>query len=263
MNIRLKTALEVHRIRRSSRIIETLFQELREVIKPGITPKKIDTFCEQFFRTHHVTSAQKGYRGYPASVCVSPNHIAAHGIPNEIPLERGDIFTVDVTIYLDGWHSDAAWTFSVGPPNPKALYLIKCAWKASMAGVFAARAGNRLGDVGAAIQRTALRFGCSVLEDFAGHGIGEAFHEDPVVANTGSKGVGQPIVPGMVFTIEPILCLGAPKVKTLEDGWTVVTCDGSLTAQYEHTIAIFGDRTEVLTLSSFKPEEHLDGPPFF
>ncbi|MBP7494901.1 MAG: type I methionyl aminopeptidase [Spirochaetales bacterium] len=263
INIRLKTSLEVHRIRKPSRIIEQLFQELREIIKPGITTKGIDSFCDEYFKRHHVVSAQKGYRGFPASVCVSPNQVAAHGIPNNYPLGRGDIFTVDVTIYMDGWHSDAAWTFIVGPPRPEALYLIKSAWQATRAGVMAARAGNRLGDIGAAIQKIAAHFGCAVLDDFAGHGIGESFHEDPIVANTGTNGVGQPIVPGMVFTVEPILSLGGSRVKTLEDGWTVVTCDNCLTAQFEHTVAVFGDRTEVLTFSERNLESCPEEPPFY
>ncbi|MFQ3620303.1 MAG: type I methionyl aminopeptidase [Spirochaetales bacterium] len=262
-HIPLKTALEIYRIRKTSRIIENLFRELKPNIKPGITTKEINTFCENFFHLHGVTSAQKGYRGFPASVCVSPNHIATHGVPNTSPLQEGDIFTLDVTLQAEGWHSDAAWTFSVGKPSPSALYLIQCAWKTTLAGVRAAKAGNRLGDVGAAIQRAASRQGCAILEDFAGHGIGQNFHEEPIVANTGTKGVGQPLVPGMVFTIEPIVCMGEGTVKTLEDGWTVVTKDGSLTAQFEHTVAIFSDHTEVLTWSEGSLEKYPNLPPFY
>lgn len=261
--IPLKTSLDVQRMKKPSRLIERIFRDLKGIMKRGLTTGEIDRYCAGLFDAHHATSSQKGYRGFPASVCVSPNSVAVHGVPGDLFLTDGDIVTVDITLNMDGWHSDAAWTYLVGKYGPDKLHLLKAAWRCSMAGIMAAKAGNRLGDVGDAIQRTARKFGCSVLDDFAGHGIGENLHEEPIVANTGTRGVGQPIVPGMVFTIEPILCLGRPEVKTLEDGWTVVTRDGSPTAQFEHTIAIFGDRTEILTLTREDIHLNLDLPPFF
>jgi len=261
-NITLKTSLDIHRMRRSSRLIERIFRSIKEMLRPGITTREIDDFCARLFFENKAVSSQKGYRGFPASICTSVNQVAVHDIPNEIPLRDNDILTVDITINIDGWHSDSAWTYIVGRPDAERLHLLKAAWKTTLAGILAARAGNRLGDVGAAIERAAKRMGCSVLDDFAGHGIGSAFHEDPIVANSGTKGTGQPIIPGMVFTVEPIVCLGKPHVSVLPDGWTAVTDDGSLTAQFEHTVAIFRDRTEILTLSD-ELRNNLDLPPFF
>jgi methionyl aminopeptidase len=261
--IPLKTSIDVQRIRKTSKVIETIFFSLQNLIRPGITTKEIDAFCENMIRENHAKSSLKGYKGFPSSICASANNIAVHGVPNSIPLENNDIVTVDITLNIDGWHSDAAWTYSVGINDAERTHLVKAAWKTALAGVMAARTGNRLGDIGAAVEKAAKRYGCSVLDDFAGHGIGAALHEDPIIANTGTKGTGQPIVPGMVFTIEPILCLGKPGVHLLDDGWSVVTDDGSLTAQYEHTLAIFRDRTEILTFSSPDIFKNLDAPPFF
>jgi len=241
----------MQRIRRPSRILEELFRDLGTKINPGVTTKKLDAYCERFIHARKAKAALKGYRGFPAAICASPGSVATHGIPTDTPLTAGDIITIDITIGVDGWHSDGAWTYIVsGVTDEEKSRLVKAAWKATHAGILAAKAGGRIGDIGAAIERAAKRYGCSVLEDFAGHGIGRMLHEDPIVVNTGTRGIGQPIVPGMVFTVEPILCLGEPKVTTLKDGWTVVTEDGRPTAQFEHTIAIFRDRTEILTLSS-------------
>ncbi|MCL1818301.1 MAG: type I methionyl aminopeptidase [Spirochaetaceae bacterium] len=250
-NIHLKTAVEMQRIRRPSRILEELFRDLGAKVVPGATTKKLNAYCERFIRARKAEPALKGYRGFPAAICASPGSVAAHGIPTDAPLRAGDLITIDITIGVDGWHSDGAWTYIVGgATDEEKTHLVQAAWKATLAGIMAAKAGGRIGDIGAAVERTAKRFGCSVLEDFAGHGIGRMLHEDPIVVNTGTRGVGQPIVPGMVFTVEPILCLGQPKVSTREDGWTVVTEDGRPTAQFEHTIAIFSDRTEIMTLPS-------------
>ncbi len=262
-NITVKTGLEVHRMRRPSRIIEELLWSLKEVIRPGVSTREIDRFCENFIAERNAVSSLKGYQGFPASICASPNNVAVHGIPNDNPLRDGDIVTIDVTLNVAGWHGDGAWTYLVGAGSPEKLFLLKAGMRMTNWPGLAARAGGRLGDVGAAIERTAGRLGCSVLEDFAGHGIGTSMHEDPIVANTGVKGSGRPIVPGMVFTIEPILCLGKPEVNLLEDGWTVVTRDGGPTAQFEHTLAVFRDRTEVLTLSSRDIRTIIDGPPYF
>jgi methionyl aminopeptidase len=256
-SVTLKTGIEMQRIRRPSRILEDLFRDLKSKIVPGTTSRKINAYCERFITARNAEPALKGYKGYPAAICASPNAVAVHGIPTDNPLFRGDIITLDITISIDGWHSDSAWTYIVGSTTEEKERLVRAAWKATLSGILAAKAGGRFGDIGAAVERTAKRFGCSILDDFAGHGIGRLLHEDPIVANTGTRGVGQPIVPGMVFTVEPILCLGKPEVRTLEDGWTVVTQDGSPTAQFEHTIAIFRDRTEIMTFTN------IDVPPYF
>jgi methionyl aminopeptidase len=257
----VKTAPEMQRIRKASRILERLFRELGPLIVPGVTPAQLSAYCERFIVSCRAVPALKGYRGYPAAICASPNNVAVHGIPTNTPLACGDIITLDITVNLDGWHSDSAWTYAVGKPSAEKALLLRAAWRASLAGILAAKAGGRIGDIGAAIERTAKRFGLGVLEDFAGHGIGRILHEDPIVMNTGIRGTGQPIVPGMVFTVEPILCLGKPELLTLDDGWTVVTKDGSPTAQFEHTIAIFHERTEIMTFSSPDIRFNLDVPP--
>jgi methionyl aminopeptidase len=276
-SIHLKTGIEMQRIRRPSRILEELFRDLRAQIIPGVTTKKLNAYCERFILSKNALPALKGYKGFPAAICASANNVAVHGIPNDTPLASGDIVTIDITISIDGWHSDSAWTYIVGSADEEKRRLVKAAWKATVSGILAAKAGGRLGDIGAAVERAANRFGCRVLEDFAGHGIGRMLHEDPIAVNTGTRGIGQPIVPGMVFTIEPILCLGNPEVRTLEDGWTIVTRDGSPTAQFEHTIAIFRDRTEIMTytipaskarqpgepVSPSCPHVNIDAPPFF
>lgn len=246
----LKTSLEVARIRKSCAIIESLFNDIEDIIKPGITTKEIADFCKNSMDKKLASSSALGYRGYPSNICTSVNSVAVHGLPCEYLLEDGDIITVDIILNTDGWHGDGAYTYIVGKGDPDILRLYRAAKDAGNAGIRAARAGNRLGDLGFAISSTAARWGCSVIESLAGHGIGLNIHEDPVVLPVGEPHVGMPIVPGMVFTIEPVLTLGSGKIKTLDDGWSIITTDGQQTAQFEHTVAIFGRRTEVLT----KPE---------
>lgn len=209
------------------------------------------------------TAAMKGYRGYPAAICASVNNVAAHGIPGSYELRRGDIVSVDISARIEGWHGDGAWTYVVGEASPDSRRLLKAAWQATMEGIRAARAGSRLGDVGAAIHSAAQRYGCSILDKFVGHGIGVDLHEEPMVLNFGRRGTGPPIVPGMVITIEPIVCLGRPEAHVLGDGWSIVTDDSSPCAQFEHTIAVFSDRTEVLTFSAGSAIAGGELPPYF
>jgi methionyl aminopeptidase len=189
------------------------------------------------------------------------NNVAAHGIPTNRALENGDILSLDITVSIDGWFGDVAWSFIVGTGSPDSRRLVRAAWKAMLSGVQTARAGNHLGDIGAAIQKAAKRFGCSVIEDYVGHGIGRAMHEDPMVPNFGAVDTGMRIVPGMVFTVEPMVNLGGREAHVTEDGWTLVTGDGSLSAQFEQTIAVFRDYTEVLTYSHGNIFESTDFPP--
>ena len=204
----------------------------------------------------------KGYRDFPGNSCTSVNHVAAHGIPGDYRLVAGDLVTIDLTVEYDRWHGDCAWTFSVDQVDADDRRLIRAAWNTTMEAIKATKAGIRMGDIGSVISQTAKRYGCSVLDSFVGHGIGRDMHEEPMVLNSGEQGVGVPIVPGMVFTIEPIVCLGDADVQTMEDGWTVVTADASRCAQFEHTIAVFSDRTEILTNPSSEDILDLDFPPF-
>ncbi len=247
MDVKFKTSLEVARIRKSGKLLEKVFLDLGFFIIPGISTQDISDFCTEIIIKNNANLSLKGYKGYPSAICTSVNSIAVHGLPGEYVLNEGDIITVDIIIDIDGWYGDGAYTYMVGTVNNDVLRLYKAAKEATFAGIKAARAGKRMGDIGFAISKTASRWGCSVLEELAGHGIGLSIHEDPVVLPTGEADLGLPIVPGMVFTIEPVLTLGNGKIRTLEDGWSIVSNDGQFTAQFEHTIAIFSNHTDVLT----------------
>ncbi len=247
--IPFKTTLEVNRMKIAGRIAENILKETANIIKPGIKTKEIDFFCDSLIKKNNAVSSLKNYKDYPAVSCISVNNVAAHGLPGDYLLIDGDILSIDISLSYDGWHGDSAWTYIVGKGSPDTRRLQKAAWKATIQGIKAAKAGGRLGDIGSAIEKTTKSYGCSVLENFVGHGIGVKLHEEPMILNTGEVNTGMPIVPGMVFTIEPILSLGNPDVKILDDGWSIVTKDGSLSAQFEHTVAILSKSTSVLTYS--------------
>ena len=256
-SIELKTSIEVSRIRRACKIVADVLSYIRREIYPGATTRDISEAAEIRLRELEAEPALKGYRGFPGAVCASVNHVAVHGIPGDHDLRDGDIFTVDLTVEKGGWHGDSAWTYIVGQGSVDTRRLLRASRSATVAGILAAKAGGRFGDIGEAVEGVASRYGCSVLDRFVGHGIGREIHEEPMVLHTGEAGTGRPIVPGMVFTIEPILSLGGSEVFALDDGWSMVTSDHSLCAQFEHTIAVFGDRTEVLTWPY--PDTPLDG----
>ena len=261
-DIILKTSVEIAQIRRACRIAEKCLRHLAGFIAPGVTTRKLDEIAARFFANANAESALKGYRGFPGNICASVNNVAAHGVPSDHPLEEGDVVSLDITVKSLGWHGDAAWTYTVGAGSAESRRLIRAAWKACLAGVKAAVAGARIGDVGSAIQEAAKEMGCAVVEDYVGHGIGRSMHEDPMVLNFGEVDTGTRIVPGMVFTVEPILCLGSPEVRSVSgDGWTLATRDGGVSAQFEHTVAVFRDRTEVLTFSGGDIFAYLDFPP--
>ena len=260
--IDLKTSLDVAHIRRTAQIVIGVLRETVRSVSPGVSTCDIAEIVEMLLQENEAGASLKGYRKFPSVVCTSINHVAVHGIPSESPLADGDILTIDLTAEKAGWHADAAWTFVVGAAEPGVRRLLRAAWSATQAGIAAAKAGARFGDVGHAIESTASRFGCSVLDRFVGHGIGKEIHEDPMVLHTGEPETGAPIVPGMVFTIEPILSLGDPDVYGLDDGWSMVTRDHALCAQYEHTVSIRGDRTDVLTWNSEFGSLDADYPPF-
>jgi len=259
--ISFKTSVDVARIRRACRVAEKCLRHLASCVRPGISTAELDNLAGRFLEQNGAGSALRGYRGFPGSICTSVNNVAAHGIPSNRELESGDVLTLDITANVEGWHGDAAWTFLVGEVTPDGRRLVRAAWQATQAGIRAAITGQRMGDVGAAIQEAAHRFGCSVIEDYVGHGIGKAMHEDPMIPNFGAPDTGLRILPGMVFTVEPMLTLGNRVVHVSSDGWTLVTSDGSLSAQFEHTIAVFRDYTEVLTFSYGPLFDSPDGPP--
>ena len=249
--IELKSEREIRIIRENGRIVGLTLNYLKEKIKPGIKTIELDRLAEEFILKKNAIPAFKGYRGYPGNICTSVNNEVVHGIPGEKVLTEGGIISVDIGVLKDGFYADGAWTFPVGEISNQNKRLLEVTLKSLEAGISQAQLGNRLGDISSAVQSTAEKNGYSVVRDLTGHGIGRHMHEDPPVPNFGSPGTGLLLKPGMVFAIEPMVNAGGYQIKTLEDNWTVVTLDGSLSAHFEHTIAITNNGPEILTL----PEE--------
>ena len=224
--------------------------EVDKIIKPGISTSEIDNICYEFINDHKAYSAPLFYRGYPKSCCTSANHVVCHGIPSDKILKEGDIVNVDVTALKDGWHGDTSRTFEIGEVSVKAKKLVKTTYDALMKAIKIVKEDIHLGDIGATIQNHVEAEGFSVVQDFCGHGIGKHFHEEPNVLHYGQKGTGEKIKAGMIFTIEPMINFGKYETKTLNDGWTAVTKDKSLSAQFEHTIGVTKDGYEIFTLSN-------------
>ena len=223
--------------------------EVDQIIKPGVNTLKIDELCYQYINDHKAFSAPLYYRGYPKSCCVSTNHIVCHGIPSEKVLVEGDIVNVDVTAVKDGWHGDTSRMFVVGDCSVKAKKLIKVTYEAMMEAIKTIKANINIGNIGYTIQKKVEAEGFSVVRDFCGHGIGKKFHESPNVLHYGKKGTGEKIKEGMIFTIEPMVNEGLYETKILKDGWTAVTKDKKLSAQFEHTVGITKEGYEIFTLS--------------
>ena len=231
--------------------------EVNNIIKPGISTSKIDNLCYQYINDHGAFSAPLFYRGYPKSSCTSANHIVCHGIPSDKILVDGDIVNVDVTAIKDGWHGDTSRMFVVGECSVKAKKLIKITYEAMMKAIKIIKANVKIGNIGYQIQKTVEAEGFSVVRDFCGHGIGEKFHESPNVLHYGEKDTGEKLKSGMIFTVEPMINLGNFETKTLKDGWTAVTKDKSLSAQFEHTVGVTKEGYEIFTLS----DKGLNFPP--
>ena len=223
--------------------------EVNKIIKPGISTEWIDKLCYEYINDHGAYSAPLFYRGFPRSCCTSTNHVVCHGIPSEKILKEGDIVNVDVTALKNGWHGDTSRTFKVGNVSIKAEKLIKATYESMMKAIEIVKDGVHLGDIGSAIQTYVEKEGFSVVQDFCGHGIGETFHKEPNVLHYGKKGSGEKIKTGMIFTIEPMINYGNYETKILNDGWTAVTKDKSLSAQFEHTIGVTKDGCEIFTKS--------------
>ncbi|MBB4084899.1 type I methionyl aminopeptidase [Sphingomonas carotinifaciens] len=216
---------------------------------PGVTTGEIDRLIYDFVTANGGYPATLGYRGYTHSTCISINHVVCHGIPSEKPLKSGDIVNVDVTPIVDGWHGDTSRMYLIGDVPLKARRLVEITYECLMLGIEQARPGNHMGDVAHAIQRHAERHRYGVVRDFCGHGLGQLFHDAPEVVHVGRPGTGPELRPGMIFTIEPMINIGRPDVKLLDDGWTAVTRDRSLSAQFEHSIGITEEGCEIFTLS--------------
>jgi methionyl aminopeptidase len=236
-------------MRKAGRLVAECLDMLTDEIRPGVPTERLDRLVFEFGRDHNAIPATLMYRGYRRSTCTSINHVVCHGIPGEKPLKEGDIVNVDVTLILDGWHGDSSRMYAVGDIPRRAERLIEVTHEAMMRGIAAIKPGRTTGDIGAAIQSFVEAQHMSVVRDFCGHGLGRLFHDEPNIVHVGRSGEGIVLKPGMFFTVEPMINLGRPHVKVLSDGWTAVTRDRSLSAQFEHTVAVTADGVEIMTLS--------------
>ena len=254
MPVSIKTAAEIEAMRTAGRLAAEVLDMIAPHVRPGVSTEELDRLCHA-----HIVEAQQAipaplnYHGFPKSICTSVNHVVCHGIPSEErKLRNGDIVNIDITVIKDGFHGDTSKMFMVGEPSIKARRLVETAYECLCTGIALVRPGARLGDIGAAIQELAESRNYSVVREYCGHGIGRQFHEEPQVLHYGTPGTGLTLEPGMTFTIEPMVNAGGYQVRLLPDGWTVVTKDRALSAQWEHTIAVTDTGFEVLTR---RPEE--------
>ena len=245
-------------MRAAGRLAAETLDMITPHVRPGVTTASLDRLCHDFIVAAGATPAPLNYRGFPKSICTSLNHVVCHGIPGERRIEPGDILNIDITVVLDGWHGDSSRMYVGGAPSTRAARLMDVTYEAMMRGVEAVRPGHTLGDIGHAIQTYVEARGMSVVRDFCGHGIGRSFHAAPNVLHFGEAGQGETLLPGMFFTIEPMVNAGRPGVKVLDDGWTAVTRDRSLSAQFEHMVGVTDAGCEIFTLSP----EGLDRPPY-
>ncbi len=256
--IKLHTKEGFEGMRRAGQLSARILDEVAEWVQPGVTTESIDTRVREMMMDAGAVPATLGYRGYTHSSCISINHVICHGIPSDKVLKEGDILNVDVTSLLDGWHGDTSRMFFAGEPSIKAKRLVDVTYECMMLGIEAAKPGARLGDIGAAIEAHAKQFRYGVVREFCGHGLGRLFHDAPEVVHASKAGTGPELKPGMFFTIEPMINLGKPWAKVLNDGWTAVTRDKSLSAQFEHSLAITEDGNEIFT----KSPTGRDKPPY-
>jgi methionyl aminopeptidase len=245
--ITLKSENEIKRMHEAGKLLASCHKEISKIIEPGITTFEIDDFVEKYLKEHGATPEQKGYQGYQYATCASVNDEICHGFPRKTPLKDGDIVTVDMVVNLNGALADSAWTYAVGNISDKTKHLLEVTWNALYKGIEKACAGNRLGDIGYAIQSYAESEGFSVVREFVGHGIGPSIHEEPQVPHFGYPGKGLILKAGMVITIEPMINEGVWHSRMDSNGWTARTADGRLSAQYEHTVAITKDGPLILT----------------
>jgi methionyl aminopeptidase len=245
--IRIKEPQDIENIRKAGRLAIDTLDMVEPEIRPGIATDLINTMVHEFTLKHGAVPAPLNYRGYPKSVCISVNEVICHGIPGERVLKDGDIVNIDVTPILNGYYADANKTFFVGMPGDDAKKIVHVAKKSLLKGMLMVKPGNTIGDIGWAIQKYAERYGCSVVREFVGHGVGFEFHEPPQIPHYGVRREGIPLIPGMVFTIEPMVNLGKKELFVLDDKWTAVTRDGSLSAQFEQTILVTDTGFESLT----------------
>lgn len=245
--ITLKSKREIELLKEAGHIVYLTHQYLRPHIKAGIKTKELDSLAEKFIRSKGATPSFKGYEGFPSTLCISINDEVVHGFPGERVLQDGDIISIDIGACYKGYHGDSAWTYTVGSVSDDAKYLLEHTEKALYEGIKQAKVGNRIGDIGYAIEKYAKEHNLGVVKELVGHGVGTSVHEAPDVPNYGTKGTGPKIRDGMVIAIEPMLTLGSPDIYVEDNDWTVVTVDSSLSAHFEHTIAITNEGVIILT----------------
>jgi methionyl aminopeptidase len=248
--IKLHGAEEFAAMRRAGQVTATVLDALADMVEPGVSIEVLDDFAREAIVAAGAIPANIGYRGYAYASCISINHVVCHGIPSARTLKDGDILNIDLTSIVDGWHGDSSRMYLVGDVSLKARRLVDVTYECLMLGIEQARPGNRLGDIGHAIQQYAEKHRYGVVRDFVGHGVGRVYHDAPDVLHFGRPGTGPELKPGMIFTIEPMINAGRPEVKMLDDGWTAVTRDRSLSAQFEHSIGITETGCEIFTASS-------------
>jgi methionyl aminopeptidase len=242
-----KSVVELDLMREAGRIVALTHKELQKAVHPGITTKELDQIADDFIRKQGASPSFQGYHGYPASICASVNDEIVHGIPGERVLNEGDVISIDIGANIHGYHGDSAWTWGVGQISETAQKLLEVGEAALLQGLEQARDGNRLSDIGQAVQTHVEAHGFSIVRDYVGHGIGQQLHEAPSVPNYGPKGRGPVLKTGMTLAVEPMITVGSHKTRTLKDRWTVAALDGSLAAHFEHTVAVTEIGPEILT----------------
>lgn len=259
MTIHIKTPEEIEKMRVACRLASEVLDYITPFVKQGVTTEELDRLCHDYMVNEQgcipapLNYAPPGYTPYPSSICTSINHQVCHGMPNDRPLKKGDIVNLDITVIKDGFHGDTSRMFCIDPVSIQAKRLCDITFECLWLGINAVKPGGRLGDIGAVIQKYAEKNGYSVVREFCGHGIGRSFHEDPQVLHYGVAGTGPELQPGMIFTIEPMINAGKAAIRELPDGWTIITKDRSLSAQWEHTILVTETGFDVLTTSAGCP----------
>ena len=247
MLIKIKSDREIELLKKAGNIVYLTHQYLKPYIKEGITTKELDTLAEEFILSQGATPSFKGYNGFPGSICASINNQVVHGIPGKTKLKKGDIISIDIGACYKGYHGDSAWSYPVGEIDDDKKYLLEHTEKSLYKGLEQVKPGNRIGDIGYAIEKYATKYNLGVVKELVGHGVGSKLHEEPDVPNYGKQGTGPILKEGMVIAIEPMLNLGSPDIYILEDGWTIETDDYSPSAHFEHTVVVTKDGYKILT----------------
>ncbi len=255
--VHYKTDSDIQIIKESAQILARAHAEVAKAIKPGVKTKKLDVIAEEYIRDHHGIPSFLNYNGsFPATLCISINDVVVHGFPGEYELKETDVVSVDCGVLYKGFHSDSAYTYPLEGASEDALRLLERTYESLYLGIAQAKMGNRIGDIGFAVQSFVEGFGYGVVRELVGHGVGRSLHEDPEVPNYGKRGKGPKILPGMVFAIEPMINMGTKSVIQEKDGWTIRTKDHQPSAHFEHMVAIFNDRTEILTTHEYIEESY-------